>query len=147
MTSVFLTSSPSLQAEVAAKHQASMMASLAARLEKARLASNELLITRLNQEQLQLAQAVGNQPTSGRLGQSVRSIWQRVVAAIVQPALPVVESVVTPQGIVWRAYNPATGESRWAETEGDVIDWLEANRQISGQIPGPMLGISKMPSI
>jgi hypothetical protein len=142
MTSVFLTSLPSLQAEVAAKHQASMDASLASRLEKARVASNDQLIALLNQEQLQLAQGVAVQQPSGSLGQLVRSVWQRAVAAIVQPALPVVEPVATPQGVVWRAYDPTTGETRWAETEGEVIDWLEANRQqpslqISGyQIPG-----------
>jgi hypothetical protein len=28
---------------------------------------------------------------------------------------------------IWRGYDPRTGETRYGETEADMVDWLEQN--------------------
>lgn len=128
------------QPELVTKHQANIAASLAHRLDRARATRNFQLLTLLEQEQ----QLIQSQPP-----QTVKPIqWGKAVLARLMNAMPAdlacpfglansstvsLEAITSDSGsVIWRAYDPTTGETRYAETEAEVIDWLEAQRSGSG---------------
>jgi hypothetical protein len=141
MTNAFVTHQSSRHLDVADKHQASIAATLAHRLAKARDAQNQQLIALLEHEQRQLAR---QQPVTefifSTAAQWVETLRQRLVSAIAQPAALSVEQIVGDSGaILWRAYDPTTGETRYAESDAEIVDWIE-NSRARGMAPG-ILGL------
>lgn len=119
------------QAELAAKHQANIAASLAHRLDRARAARNFQLLTLLEQEQ-QLIQSQSTQ-TACKPVQWSKAVLARLMNAIANSSTVSLEAITSDSGsVIWRAYDPTTGKTRYAETEAEVIDWLEAQRSGSG---------------
>ncbi len=136
MTNAFLPHgrsphSRSYQSELAAQHESSMAASLARRLAKAKADGNPTLIALLEAEQRQLHPPL---PLIQRaLVHSVRwsqALWQRLTAALARPVEISVEQIVGDTGAtLWRAYDPATGDTFYAATESEVVDWIETSSQ------------------
>ncbi|AFY74682.1 hypothetical protein Syn7502_02736 [Synechococcus sp. PCC 7502] len=99
--------------DLAAKHQASISASLHHRQEIARANQNFDLLSLLEQERQQL-----NPQTQ----KSSRSIWNWLF----EPMEISIEKLPSGNGeVIWRGYNPQTGETRYGESEADMIAWLE----------------------
>jgi len=95
MTNAFITHQPSRHSDVGDKHQASIAASLDARLEKARAAQNQQLLALLYQEQQQLARQLPlSRQGFGVVAQWAHSQWQRLHSAIVESDILSVERVV-----------------------------------------------------
>ena len=119
------------QPELAAKHKANIVASLAHRLDRARAAQNFQLLTLLEQEQ----QLIQTQPTQTGFKpiQWGKAVLTRLMDALANSSTVSLEAVTSDSGaVIWRAYDPTTGETRYAETEAEVIDWLETQRSGSG---------------
>ena len=114
--------------ELLAKHQANITASLARRLDRARAAQNTQLLALLEQEQQQLGGIAPNQRMSG-LTRWFAVIWHRLSEAIAHRSELSIEKLMSDGVIYWRAYNPTTNETRYAETEAEIIDWIEANNR------------------
>ena len=114
--------------ELFAKHQANITASLARRLDRARATQNTQLLALLEQEQQQLGGIASSQPTSG-VTPWFAVIWHRLTEAIAHPSRLSIEKLMSDGVIYWRAYDPTTNETRYAETEAEIIDWIEANHQ------------------
>lgn len=113
------------QSELATKHQANIAASLAHRLERARATRNFQLLTLLEQEQ----QLIQSQPTQTlKPIQWGKAVLARFMNALANSSKVSLEAIKSDSGVIWRAYDPTTGETRYAETEAEVIDWLEAQR-------------------
>lgn len=116
------------QHELAAKHQANIAASLAHRLDRARATRNFQLLTLLEQEQ----QLIQSQPTQTAFFKPIqwgKAVFARLVNAIANSSTVSLEAITGDSGaIIWRAYDPTTGKTRYAETEAEAIDWLEAQR-------------------
>jgi hypothetical protein len=104
--------------ELALRHQASIFSSLAHRLEIARTNQNFQLLSLLEQERQQLAQ---NSPKSSGL---IKGFWNWLI----QPTEISIDLIPTGSGdLIWRGYDPTTGETRYGETEADMVNWLEQN--------------------
>lgn len=104
--------------ELALKHQASIFSSLAHRLEIARANQNFQLLSLLEQERQQLAQ--NPLKSSGVF----RGFWNWLI----QPMEISIDLIPTGSGnLIWRGYDPRTGETRYGETEADMVNWLEQN--------------------
>ena len=121
--------------ELSARHKANIAASLAHRLDQARATCNFQLLTLLEQEQQQLIQSEPNQQTA--VSNSIqwgKAVWDRLINAIANRSRISIKAVTMSDSgaVIWRAYNPTTGETRYAETEADLIDWMEAQRYGSG---------------
>lgn len=122
------------QPELSARHNANIAASLARRLAQARATRDFQLLTLLEQEQ-QLIQSEPNQQTA--LSNSIqwgKAVWYRLINAITNCSRVSIKAVTMSDSgaVIWRAYNPTTGETRYAETEAELIDWVEAQRYGSG---------------
>jgi hypothetical protein len=104
--------------ELALKHQASIFSSLAHRLEIARENQNLQLLSLLEQERQQLAQ---NPPKSSGL---LKGFWNWLM-----PPMEIsIDLIPTSSGdFIWCGYDPRTSETRYGETEADMVDWLEEN--------------------
>jgi hypothetical protein len=122
MTNALLTN----QSELIARHQANIAASLAHRLDHARATQNAQLLALLEQEKQQLRQNESLQPAFSPIRWG-RGFWNRLTEALFQPSQVSIEPMVGSSGaIIWRGFDPRTGETRYAETEGELIDWVEA---------------------
>lgn len=111
--------------ELSARHQANITASLAHRLEKARTERNNQLVALLEQEQIQI-ETQESVASSTAIAPS-QTLWQRLIGKFSQSSAISVERIVDSGSVFWRAYNPITGETRYAETESEIIDWIEAS--------------------
>lgn len=113
--------------DLEAKHRANIAASLARRLEAARAAQNTHLVAMLEQEQKQLLK----QPTLfdwATLRSQIRQLWQTWRDAIERQSQLSVERVVDRSGVIWwHAYDPQTGKALYAESESEVMQWIEDN--------------------
>lgn len=117
------------QHELSAKHRANIAASLAHRLNRARAARNFQLLSLLEQEQQQLNQRQLTQTTLPTLTQWGKAVWNRFVNATISCPAISIQAITGDSGdVIWRAYNPTTGETRYAETEAEVIDWVESQQ-------------------
>lgn len=118
------------QSEVSARHRANIAASLAHRLAQARAARNFQLLSLLEQEQQQLNQRQPTQTNLSTLTQWGKAVWNRLVNATASPAVSIQAKTGDSGAVIWRAYNPTTGETRYAETEAEVIDWVESQQYV-----------------
>lgn len=136
MTNTFITYQSSRHSDVADKHQSSIAARLAERVEKARVAQNQQLLALLYQEQQQLTRQL---PLSRKLFGGVQwahTLWQRLQSAVNQSDTLSVEQIVGESGtLLWRAYDPVSGETRYAESASEIVDWIETSRTC-GVTPG-----------
>jgi hypothetical protein len=115
-------------AGIFARHQASIAASLAHRLEIARAAQNTQLIALLEQEQRQLGLQSTVADRWSSLGDRVSRWWQACMVAIDQHSQLSVQQVSTESGeILWRAYDPHTGKTLYADSKAEVVKWIEDN--------------------
>ena len=121
--------------ELSARHKANIAASLAHRLDRARAARNFQLLTLLEQEQ-QLMQSEQTQQQTAFTNpiQWGKAVWYRLVDAIANSSRISIKPVTMSNSgtVIWRAYDPTTGKTRYAETEAELIDWIEAQRYGSG---------------
>jgi hypothetical protein len=116
-------------AEIFAKHRASIAASLAHRLEVARANHNTQLIAVLEREQQQLGLASTRPRNLSTLSQQLTHWWQRLMNAIaIRSQLNVQQLQDSSGGLWWFAYDPRTGKTLYAESESDVVKWIEDNR-------------------
>ncbi|XHX77456.1 MAG: hypothetical protein RBJ76_23935 [Stenomitos frigidus ULC029] len=109
------------------RHQDSIMASLAHRLEVARAADNARLVALLEQEQQQVT------PAQRDLALAPKKWWQRTVQQLSHllfggSSLQVCE-VVDGRDRWWVASNPQTGEFVYADSEAEMRLWIEENYQ------------------
>jgi len=99
------------------RHDQNIYASLARRISVAREKQNLYLLELLDQEQQQLS----SKNTSSLLTE----ISHQFSHWLNQPALSVAEVTGAAGGKIWRGSNSITKEVRYAESESDMIDWLE----------------------
>jgi hypothetical protein len=109
-----------------------MNASLAHRLEIARASQNEHLVALLEREQQQLGvelNRLNGLRVNGlpSLVQGVSQRWQEWMEAIATHSQLSVERVSADGEIFWYAYDPQTGKALYAESESEVLDWIEKN--------------------
>jgi NAD-dependent oxidoreductase involved in siderophore biosynthesis len=123
MTATFYIHTPS----IAEQHRANMAATLAHRIEVAQRNNDVHLLEQLKREQRELENATPYRTASGLL-QKLGHLWQDVMKAMAQADLLKVEEVVDRDGEVWwYAHDPKTGKALWAQSEAEVIKWIEDN--------------------
>ncbi len=109
------------------KHLANMRASLNHRLEVARAAHNNQLVSALEQEKQQIEpdRSLNNiTPVADRL----KHLWQQLVDAIVHANdLQVWTTTDGGNALWWHAYNPRSGKSVVTDSESEMRLWIEAN--------------------
>jgi hypothetical protein len=119
MTTQTLHSNPST---VWNKHQASMMASLAHRLEAARVASNLPLIEQLEQERLQITDTVASER---------RPWWQALQENLAEALFGGTELKVheftNGSDRWWYAIDPRTGRYVYADSDAELRLWIREN--------------------
>lgn len=114
-----------------AQHRANLLADVERRLAVAKAAGNQSLQALLEGERQQL-KSLWDRPTSANASSStagwdLRHVWQQVWDYFQHPLQ--VEHVVDKQGhIWWYACDHHSGKTLFAETEADVIKWIEDNR-------------------
>ena len=110
-----------------AQHRANLMADLDRRLAVARQSGNQALQTLLEGERQQI-QVSWDRPTIQKAAPSrLHDLWQRVLAYLQQPLE--IEQVSDNQGRTWwYAFDHHSGKKLYAETEADVLRWIEENR-------------------
>lgn len=107
------------------KHQANIAVSLARRMEKARATQNPSLMVMLVIEHQQL-QKYQTRSKPQKLKQWLQTSWNRLTQYMLRQSAPSIEWVETEAGImIWRGYNPATGETFYSDDQGEIIHWLE----------------------
>lgn len=113
--------------EVFAQHRANIMASLSHRLEVARNTHNTQLIHLLEQEQRQLSSPhLLNQGTP--ILEAIQHWWGSLTHAIASASSLTVQQMWDEQGnLWWYAHDPISGMSLYAETEAEVVTWIEDN--------------------
>ncbi|KAM3093054.1 hypothetical protein ACKFKF_30105 [Phormidesmis sp. 146-12] len=113
--------------KIAAQHQAAILASLSHRIAVAKASQNVELVFLLEQERRQLAQVDrhGVQAVTNHLKQ----VWNNWMRAIDESSRLSVERIVGDSGVIlWRAYDPMTGKTLYAESTSEVVQWIEDNR-------------------
>ncbi|MGV0027534.1 hypothetical protein [Phormidesmis priestleyi] len=121
--------------EIAAQHQAAILASLSRRIAVAKAAQNVELVFLLEQERRQFDQ--NNQPRMRAISSSdpqgvadqIKQVWRNWMRAIDESSRLSVERIVGDSGVIlWRAYDPMTGKTLYAESSSEVVKWIEDNR-------------------
>lgn len=113
--------------EILARHQANINASLAHRLEVARASRNECLVALLEREQQQLGVERNRGNGLSALVWRLSQWWHEWMEAIAIHSQLSVEQVSVNGAIFWYAYDPQTGKALYAESESEVLDWIEQN--------------------
>lgn len=110
------------------KHQASMEASLAHRLEVARATRNTQLIALLEKEAQQIKAQAPHPVGLPEIFSTVRYWWAGVKQGIENSTKLSVEKIVDESGTTWwYAHDPRSGKTLYAETDTDVLQWIEEN--------------------
>ncbi|NJR66623.1 MAG: hypothetical protein HC772_17025 [Leptolyngbyaceae cyanobacterium CRU_2_3] len=113
--------------EISAQHQATIAASLARRLAVAQADQNMQLIALLEQEQEQLS-LDSRQSGFAAFSAQIKQIWHSWMEAIVQSSELSVDQIMGDDGtLFWRAHDPQTGKTLYAESRSDVVKWIEDN--------------------
>ncbi len=112
--------------EVDAQHQAAIAASLTRRLEVAKAAQNFHLVALLEQEQQQLGLAKKHHGSD--LVTQIKQVWNSWMDAIAHHSMLSIDQIMSDSGtVLWRAYDPRTGKTLYAESESEVVQWIEDN--------------------
>ncbi|MDX2271353.1 MAG: hypothetical protein NW237_05315 [Cyanobacteriota bacterium] len=110
-----------------AKHQENIAASLAHRLQSAQASHNTQLISALQQEQEQLRLSQQAAPAMQWLA-GLQQMWQRFCRALALDSELDVRIVVDSTGVSWwYARQPRTGETVYADTQSELLAWIEAH--------------------
>ncbi|MEM9447797.1 MAG: hypothetical protein AAGA75_04610 [Cyanobacteria bacterium P01_E01_bin.6] len=125
MATALYTHSPA----IAKQHVSNMAASLERRIEVARANNDNPLLELLLQEKAELDSLPGQwvyapQDIFGR----VKSFWKQMMQSIENANKLHVEKIVDGSGNTWwYAHDPRTGKTQWAESESEVVKWIEDN--------------------
>ncbi len=104
------------QSSVFTKHQANISSSLIRRVKAAKTNQNSQLLTLLEQEQKELD------------NRSAFSVQRHFWDWLNRPSYLDVKQVMgSTDAKIWRACDSRTGEIRYAQTEAEIIDWIESN--------------------
>ncbi|MEB3338806.1 MAG: hypothetical protein VKJ46_15155 [Leptolyngbyaceae bacterium] len=113
------------------RHQASIQASLAHRLEAAREANNTQLLALLEKEEQQLKTIPPSalpSNASPSLMANLKSAWQGVTQAIANSSELQVRQISDDFGVNWwYAYDPHTGHAVYTDSETEMRLWIEEN--------------------
>ena len=124
MTNVFQTN----DSDIFARHRANIIDSLTRRLNVARAAQDTQLVALLEQEQQQLGlktAAARNLSSASRL----KNGWHHWLNAIANRSKLSVEQMHDASGASWwHAHDPKTGMTLYAESESEIINWIEENQ-------------------
>jgi hypothetical protein len=113
--------------ETAAQHQAAILASLSHRIAVAKASQNIELVFLLEQERRQLNQ--DDQRGVRAISDRLKQVWRNWMRAIDESSRLSVERIVGDSGtILWRAYDPMTGKTLYAESTSEIVKWIEDNR-------------------
>lgn len=125
MNSLSYSHSPS--PAIARQHLNNMSASLAHRIEVARANDDHNLLLQLKQEQQLLQESdyiAGSRTKFGGLQQ----FWQQIITAMQNADKLHVEQIVDESGEKWwYAHDPRTDKTLWADTQAEVVKWIEDN--------------------
>lgn len=113
--------------EILARHRANINASLAHRLAVARATQNQQLVASLEREQRQFGMERGRVNGASSLIQWLSQKWNELMEAIAKSSQLSVERISADGAIFWYAYDPETGKALYAESESEVLDWIEQN--------------------
>jgi hypothetical protein len=113
------------------QHYENLLAHLSRRMEAARQRNDRRLLAMLEQEQRQLQAewSTSSMPAIARPAQGLQDWWQRLMTAIENSSKLQVEQLQGTGGAMWwYAYDPSSGKTIYAESESDVVKWIEDNR-------------------
>jgi hypothetical protein len=109
------------------QHYANLLAHLARRMDTARQHNDSRLLALLEQEQQQLAAEWSS--TQRAIAPSiplVQQFWHWLVQSIKDSSQLHVEKITSTDGNTWwHAYDPRTGKALYAESESEVVKWIE----------------------
>lgn len=109
-------------------HHRNLLLNLNRRIEIAKTSSNAALVSLLEAERNQIERA-WTQPLTANWGQLIRQRWQQLQAYLAGRVQLQVEYVQDEAGQNWwYAFDPRSGKVLYAETENEVICWIEDNR-------------------
>jgi hypothetical protein len=112
--------------QVFAKHQENIATSLTHRLEVARANHNTQLLALLEQEQRQLGVSKSYDSKLSSAASWLKDSWHKLVKAIDSASQLSVQQVKDENGeIWWYAFDPQTGKTLYAESEAEVVQWIE----------------------
>lgn len=116
--------------EIFAKHQDSMMSSLAHRLEVAKAENNVQLLELLEEEKRQLAHLYPEpaQPFRSLLD-SLKSLWQNFRLAFLSDSSLKVFEYLEGNDHWWYAFDPQTGQCVYADSQAELLLWIKENYQ------------------
>lgn len=110
------------------RHQESIAAILAHRIDVARTNNDASLLSVLEQERRQVESGDFDLTTPSDRFAGLKTWWLRLAQAIErQSQLSVEKMTDTAGGIWWRAYDPCTGKTLYTDSESEVVTWIEDN--------------------
>ncbi|MDX2096711.1 MAG: hypothetical protein SFW36_02960 [Leptolyngbyaceae cyanobacterium bins.59] len=116
------------QTELFAKHRANLLASLDRRLLIARAMQNTQLVAQLEEERRQLDREWGHHSGWSNFVNWFQTVTQKVQEAINSHSELSVDRIQDESGFVlWRAYDPQSGKTLYAESQSEVVKWIEDN--------------------
>ncbi|HEY9879882.1 MAG TPA: hypothetical protein V6D29_15615 [Leptolyngbyaceae cyanobacterium] len=111
------------------KHCANLSANLARRIYVAKSQRNESLVALLEQEKRQIEQTWRQSSTASTALQKLKAFWVDLQNSLANQFQLQVEQVCDEAGrLWWYAFDPRSGKTLYAESESDVIQWIEENR-------------------
>lgn len=111
------------------QHYANLLSRLAQRMELARSRDDRHLLSLLEQEQRQLETEWSIQRAIAPRQNGLKALWSRFKAALDNSSKLHVERLTgSGDATWWYAYDPCSGKALYAETESDVVKWIEDNR-------------------
>ena len=127
----------STDAQLVAKHQTSMLASLSHRLEVAKATNNLQLVELLEREQQQVvsrsrssdAYPITWQSLSQQVVKQLKSLKTHLMPAITRSSQLHVSHFAQGSDEWWYAFNPQTGQCVYADSEAELRLWIKENYQ------------------
>ncbi|HEY9735919.1 MAG TPA: hypothetical protein V6D06_06535 [Trichocoleus sp.] len=109
-------------------HRANLLSNLNRRIAIAKSQGNASLVATLEQEKRQI-EVIWTQPLKTSPLQLIRHFWSDLQANLSNQVQLQVEQVCDQSGHPWwYAFDPRTGKTLYAESESEVICWIEENR-------------------
>lgn len=119
---------PPTQQSVIAQHQATLKTLLERRLAVAKARNDQALITILEQEQRQLNGEQSTQNLASTPLPPLRQAWNWLTRYISQTPQLSVEQIIDEGGhIWWRGFDTRTGKGIFADSEAEIVSWIEQN--------------------
>ncbi|HEY9763667.1 MAG TPA: CHRD domain-containing protein [Trichocoleus sp.] len=111
------------------KHCANLSVNLAHRIHVAKAQRNGSLVALLEQEKRQLEQFWRKPSDALTPTQRLKAFWATLKDSLANQLQLQVEQVSDDAGrLWWYAFDPRSGKTLYAESESDVIQWIEENR-------------------